>query len=78
MSEMINERNDPSGNGNDLLSSLLDANNGEDSEKLTESELMGKLSLTCFTMIFIGNIYRKHFHLSSCRPWSKSMGLNPR
>lgn len=41
MSEMIKERQISPGNGNDLLSSLLEANNGEDAEKLAENELMG-------------------------------------
>lgn len=41
MSEMIKERQASPADGNDLLSSLLEANNGEDGEKLTESELIG-------------------------------------
>lgn len=45
MSEMIEERQLLPGDGNDLLSSLLEANSGEPDEKWTETELMGNYPL---------------------------------
>lgn len=67
MSEMIEERQTSPGDGNDLLSNLVEANSGDDDDKLTASELMGNTHRSTQPLFSNDHIRRKYFHFSPCR-----------
>lgn len=70
MSEMINDYQASSGDRSDLFSNLVEANNSEDDDKLSESELMGTMLSIWKSTYRVEDIFkfRQHLHFSFSGP----------